>query len=478
MHKKLNDIDEILKNTIIRKIPGDNNCSCGVALSSAFINPSGSPSLLQCSNCQLYIIDIELSEWVKIYRYYDFIINNEMLYIIKKEFFVKLEVKPDALHIWEDELWINIDTLDINDIQTLNSFFEKINTDEIRYIYKRLQEVNRTPIRYYGVSVLSYLLELKGRSNHLLFYKLFYYSLMYYPLEALVKTGFNYLIDKNVLFLHKEMFELVINPDGKTISEIIDIPKNIIKILVKNQFDFYLIIKVRRLINEFGPDSFRELFIRNNLFNLDDVRNKYYINNHLDSLTTLLRNDYKPKMLVDYLSNLIKNRGRDVSYWLGLMIDIYRNSDIVPVTKKYPKDLLAYHDDIMAEYQEIMKAKDDKDSIINKKLQALQNNSQPLIKQVVDADYIVKVPGSIKELQLEGKWMNHCVSSYARDIAKGNTLVLFVRRKSISPGYYMTLQIVNNCLIQARGYRNRAPNRYDMVYLTKLCQLNKWDIKV
>lgn len=73
-----------------------------------------------------------------------------------------------------------------------------------------------------------------------------------------------------------------------------------------------------------------------------------------------------------------------------------------------------------------------------------------------DENFILTPPKRHADLKWEGKLLNHCVASYAKNIAKGNTIILFIRRKSEPDRPYFTLNIAPKTYkqIQCRGQRN------------------------
>ena len=69
--------------------------------------------------------------------------------------------------------------------------------------------------------------------------------------------------------------------------------------------------------------------------------------------------------------------------------------------------------------------------------------------------------GSLKELVEEGGKLKHCVASYAKSYAEGSCKLFCIRRQSDPDTPYYTLELgKEDNLVQYRGYRNDAENKY------------------
>lgn len=70
-------------------------------------------------------------------------------------------------------------------------------------------------------------------------------------------------------------------------------------------------------------------------------------------------------------------------------------------------------------------------------------------------DFCVKVPTKPEDLAIEGITLNHCVKSYIDRVAKGETNILFVRKKENVDKPFFTVEVDNNHMIrQVHGLGN------------------------
>ena len=71
-----------------------------------------------------------------------------------------------------------------------------------------------------------------------------------------------------------------------------------------------------------------------------------------------------------------------------------------------------------------------------------------------DDTYAIIPPKSSEELVAEGHKLHHCVGTYARRIAAGESIVLFLRQKANLEEPFCTLEIKDGEITQKRGYDN------------------------
>lgn len=71
-----------------------------------------------------------------------------------------------------------------------------------------------------------------------------------------------------------------------------------------------------------------------------------------------------------------------------------------------------------------------------------------------DNDMIIVVPKSGAQIVKEGQVLHHCVARYVDDVAKGKTMILFVRRKENPKKPFYTLEWKDNRIRQCYGYKD------------------------
>lgn len=121
-----------------------------------------------------------------------------------------------------------------------------------------------------------------------------------------------------------------------------------------------------------------------------------------------------------------------------------------------PPDFTKAHDRLMAEYQAY------KDELARKKLLEIERQIKAVLKIVADTPAIgmeakglmIVAPKNAEEIRNEGRALHHCVGSYVDRVAKGETLILFVRRSTKPDEPYFTLEYRDGKVAQCRGKNN------------------------
>ncbi len=80
-----------------------------------------------------------------------------------------------------------------------------------------------------------------------------------------------------------------------------------------------------------------------------------------------------------------------------------------------------------------------------------------LLKREFDlGDYILRHPKDVKELEHEGRELQHCVATYLDRIISKDTDVMFLRKKSEPDKPFFTVEIQNKRIVQVRTFKNQT----------------------
>lgn len=141
---------------------------------------------------------------------------------------------------------------------------------------------------------------------------------------------------------------------------------------------------------------------------------------------------------------------------------------------QYYKDYLSVLNDLKIELNEnlicpknLQKAHDEAVKLLNQlKREAEEKEYSNRLKKILKLEkeidgYVFVVPKKIKELIQEGKALHHCVggSHYLEQHRKGQTTIIFVRKKDDKKRPLYTMEFKNNCIIQMRGKHNQEPSQ-------------------
>jgi uncharacterized protein lin1253/lin1744 len=112
-----------------------------------------------------------------------------------------------------------------------------------------------------------------------------------------------------------------------------------------------------------------------------------------------------------------------------------------------PKNFKKAHDDAVRAYNNM---KDEQ-----KRIEFANQLEKLLGLEQTIGNYTFVLPKELQELKAEGKALSHCVGSYADRVARGETVIVFVRQKEKVDNPLYTLEINKGKIVQLRGMKNR-----------------------
>lgn len=141
-------------------------------------------------------------------------------------------------------------------------------------------------------------------------------------------------------------------------------------------------------------------------------------------------------------------KGHDAGIWL----DYLRMAQDLGYNMKdkavlFPRKLKDRHDDLT----KIMKIQGD-----NIREQAYQRRIQELkaLYSYETSKYKIIVPESLKAIVEEGRNLHHCVGTYTEKVARGETDILFIRKRGEEDTSYYTMEVKKLEIVQYRGAYN------------------------
>lgn len=125
-----------------------------------------------------------------------------------------------------------------------------------------------------------------------------------------------------------------------------------------------------------------------------------------------------------------------------------------------PPDFKKAHDRVMKEYQ------DRQDEMVRRRKIQMEKMIKAALKQAADVpammmrykDLMIILPKDAEEIKQEGRVLHHCVGTYVERVARGETMILFVRRIEAPEEPYFTLEYRDKKVVQCRGKNNCAMN--------------------
>lgn len=452
---------------------GTEKCKCGKTLSFNNLDYGYVGESFQCSCGEHYLIgnDEEIVLLVK-YRYE----YNQYFYIIKETYCAKVDLDKGC--IIRDSVKMKVERLffdlkEINGKKTLDfyyqdemtnkvtssseSFFKTFKFGDLHNLieeFSKLCRLNKIKPNYGEI-----LGELCTVVNTINYDELFRIVFTEYLVELLIKSDMKYLIDVNILSSLKLIkASLTIKNDASSMSEMLNIPNKVIKMIAKNR---YGLSKISNIQDFFVDRSYNEFVIF-----MEDERFSYY---DLIRIRSLLNNGYSAEKLYKYIQQLNKEERLDCSEVLILLDDTYRMSQAMQVDfRPYSKNLRERHDRLQGQYEII-----ERELHENRLKEATEGFE---IKQVSNK-YIAKVLKTVDEFKAEKEGQKNCVLSYLPNVKKDELVIIAIRKKENIDKTFITVELKRNTIVQAKGYANSKIDNEAFEYLKELAFKNGWGIK-
>lgn len=248
-------------------------------------------------------------------------------------------------------------------------------------------------------------------------------------LEQLLKVGFYRLAEAALNGCTPELV------NGRTVLETLG--------LNRRQF---------RMLRQVGNPSLRDwkVLCRAGEISQEDfdiVRQKEQYGKYLDmrKYTTIHR-------LEQYLRGQASRRDTDYFDYIDWLEEM--GYDMRNTFNLYPKNFRKAHDEKAGEYARFREkqAEEDREHFC-RLLEKFRRGTADMATDLRLGGLFIRLPDTLDELKKEGETLHHCVATYAGRVAKGETMIFFIRKEAEPEKPYFTLEWKGR-VIQCRGRNN------------------------
>lgn len=177
--------------------------------------------------------------------------------------------------------------------------------------------------------------------------------------------------------------------------------------------------------------------------------NRYgYRNDYMDKFYNLINTyNYKLQSLLTYIDNLMTYEALDnfTSIISELHDYVTMMARISPKYEKYPKNFLTTHKIACRNYNRLKETFEELD---------FQRRIDKSLEHTYE-DYKFIYPKSTQNIKDEAVQQNNCVASYIKRVINGECHILFMRKKDALDKSLVTIEVIDNKIVQARGKFNR-----------------------
>lgn len=314
--------------------------------------------------------------------------------------------------------------------QTCTFIPQKYYKDSCSYYCEKDYWIGTSPIwtgNIYNIPELKYIFKNMQQENLNRIYKDATYNIAYIIRYPFLETWFKENRNIKIITDNINLITPKINEPAKAIG----IPKNILKEIPDNS-DSSIIPNIKYLIEE-------KIKINNQIVQYL-AKNKLKIREDLESWKN--NNGFKLQRVINYIT---KNNISFPDYrdYLNKVIQLDRelNRNLM-----CPGNFNQAHNEILLEN----KYKDER--IKEEKYQEIKKTSK--FKRIKLENLIIRQTESIREIVAEGLQQSNCVATYVDRILNNQTTVLFARKIDQPDVPYITIEIKNNTIAQARYSHN------------------------
>lgn len=256
-------------------------------------------------------------------------------------------------------------------------------------------------------------------------------------LEQLLKIGF-FNIVRSVMEDYR-CPEFVI---GRTVLETLGVNKaqfNMLRAIGNPSVRDVMILRYARKISQQEFDMLRQV-------KDDPIGGTYERYIDMRAYTTI----YKVKKYIDKNGIVYQGDYFDYIKWLQELGYDMRNE-----FNLFPRKFKKAHDDKYREYIGLQDKKAEEDARkfreLMKRLRKEALKTEPMSLKI--GGLFIRFPKNLDELKVEGEILHHCVGTYRDKVAKGESMIFFIRKEDGPDKPYYTMEWKGK-VVQCRGFRN------------------------
>ena len=239
-----------------------------------------------------------------------------------------------------------------------------------------------------------------------------------------------------------------LNMEGKTLPEILGINKQEFRFVQKCDMSFNELSAYKKL-RETGINLSAEEFERfYHFYHEDKSHQEIYT---ALRYTTLHKAERYCKESVDHSHGYFNTLGiwKDYILFCEELEYELRNEFLL-----FPRNLFQAHDQASKEVQEKREQKKRAQMLEEDRKARILLQKYEKIYPWTDGTFSIIVPKDLLDIKEEGHTLHHCAATYTSKVARGDSIILFVRQLHQPEKPFYTLEVKNGSIVQCKGYRN------------------------
>lgn len=277
-------------------------------------------------------------------------------------------------------------------------------------------------------------------------------KIMNHPVELLAKAGLTKLADNIEQYQDIDM-------DGKTLSDIFDLPMSVLKSVDKGQDLMLYTLEDRKLLAKAFAEN-RAVFSEP-MSVIGELWIRYY---YLNAQTNYgIQNAGSLVDTVRYLNKCCRNESEAYTIF-GLYQNYLAYSQRIGgnyIHGLYPKNLLG----AVEESVSILQMRHNEEQLLQFKKIVQSTDYQFLADDLPYCGYRIRVPETPDDIRMAGKMLHNCLKDYVLKVRERETMVAFIENKMNQNKLIGAIEVRSGKMTQALGHCNQKLSREVTEYL-------------
>jgi hypothetical protein len=175
----------------------------------------------------------------------------------------------------------------------------------------------------------------------------------------------------------------------------------------------------------------------------------------------------KIKRVLNYICTCNKHSKKKINY-RDYRDYVQMAQAIGSSVEKYPKAFWKVHDEAEKEFRT------DKNAGYDKLIKERSGDTELKRLKYSSKKFLIRPVECLDELFNESKELHHCVRTYARNVAFGDTNIFFVRKADNSEEPFVTLELKDKRVVQCRAKYNARPSDEAISFVNNWCSMNSF----
>lgn len=423
------------------------------------------------ANMQALVVDYNESEDYYVFRRVRVTHEMDEFFYSSMEIFEDMRIFMDSTGVYAYSREKHEDDFEKTSVTVLDELRQTYSLGDVSLVFLKGEEymkdtLTKSFMKYSGLREAWGLKEGVGKMDEPWNISRSSYWYMWYQrpaMEQVMKCGL-YQATHNMLRSTIKDYPTIVNPKGKTVTDILGITKPVFKIACDMDLS---IPEIRKLQEMWEADNTLDTETYKNILDVcNQTSKKYGYGGYTIDIMFDICKDYNVKFAtqVEYAREVQRFQCIPASEAIKVWSDYLRMATKVGIkmrhARKYPKSLRLEHDKCVYITNSLSADETDRTAFA----EAAKKNEWLSWKY---KHLLVINPTTPEQVVDEGIQQSHCISTYVEMIKECKTAVLFIRHKDTPDEPFYALEVKDGAITEVKGFSNSVPTEPEVLELLK-----------